>query len=181
MATLVVGGLLTLIAGIVLKVADMLVEGRGAWARRAITADVELYNSLPDGLRNGVGGVALEGRVEAALVAFSGQREADHDSSSLQEEIDDLLREMRFRREAVRVELVLQITPIVGGGIIATFFSKATQNEPDIIGLPLTILLTVISAAGAIGYMVVAHFVALEYVRRRWTRDGLEIPAKYLK
>lgn len=173
---LIIGGTVTLIGGILLKAADLLIEGRGSWARRAIAADVQLLTALPDAIRGGEGGKALTSRIEHALLQFAGDEETGD------ADLDELFAELDFRKEVTRLEVAalgcFAVVLLVAAVVLVFTWPEAsrggdTVNPWFLIGiLPGMPVLAFAIASGM-------QVVAVRVVRRRWRRRGWEIPAKY--
>lgn len=178
----VIAGVGGFIATVLLRVVDVLVEGRGAWARRSIRADIELLEALPKDLRDSDGAGALRLRIDQELAAFGALRAAPPSENG---GVDDADVAAWWRARFEREVKVVERRVLVGVGLALVVGGMAWTITDADVGTTITPLKVALSAVvGIAGGMLlstvivgVAHWSAVQVVERRWHRAGQPLPA----
>lgn len=177
----VIAGIAGFVATVLLKVVDLLVEGRGSWARRTIRADAELFDGLPEEVQKGVGGAALRRRIDDELVAFSGVT-GTHSAAS--DDSPEAEAERQFRKAVA--DLDLRVTAAMTAILIVSLGTWLLARLEDFSDehtayTPLQwVVLTVVGLG--MGFAVngmmwrASHGLARRIVKRRWHKAGRPLP-----
>ncbi|KAB2810737.1 hypothetical protein F9L07_01920 [Pimelobacter simplex] len=193
----VVTAVATFIATCLLKVLDVLVEGRGSWARRAIRADVDLLVALPESVRDGLAGQALTRRIETALARFGDVAEIAEGSTAeglpddgevpsrpeVRSAESEAVRRAAFRREVQTADIRLFACIAAGLGLAAVVAMVVVTNLADHRGGSPQVqnILAVAVLFGLSALMVpvswLTTWLAPKRVERRWRDDGEALPA----
>lgn len=160
------------VSAVLLRVIDLLIEGRGSWSRRSISADVALFNQLPPGMKKAEAGHALRRRIEDSLLTFG--------SSETDESEEHALRR-QYERDVDLVDVRLNVT-VLGSLVVVGLIVMLTAS-PDADQESSSSAIGWILAVGiAIGFAVVelktANLIAVAVVRSRWRRSGRRVPPK---
>jgi hypothetical protein len=183
----VIGGILTLIATVLLKVVDVLVEGRGSWARRSIRADIELLEALPAEVREGTGGQSLRRRIDNALVlfgAFAAAQDTAEEATppAADPRVAEASRRAQFAREVDLLEVRFAMWI---GGVVVVLMAVAVILSPN--ADPSEDSTPWAAAAGgsialgialAVVLLTTARLLAVRVVRRRWRKAGRTVPSR---
>lgn len=168
------------IAGIagaaLLKFLDLLIEGRGAWGRRTIRANVELWQSLPDEIQTGAGGTSLREHIDASLLDFSSRGEGDSTGGA---DFDEMARRREFRRDVWRVETIIQATLVLLAltYLAVSFAVSGVEKSTNLESGKQFVIVLLAGTAGAISVMAAARFAARAFVKRRWKKAGRRLPS----
>lgn len=164
------------VGAVLLKFLDVMFEGRGAWRRRTIRADIDLWTGLPGEIQGGVGGRALRERIDAELIAFSspGEHEPTGDA-----DLDDQLRHREFWREVD--DLTLRWMGFFTLGLaLAAAVVTILDGPPDFSEeMPSWVLFSAM-IAGYVTYSAVragVQRIAAKVVAKRWRTAGRILPA----
>ena len=163
----VVVGVGAFVSAVLLRIVDLVIEGRGSWVRRSIAADVALLNQLDESLRAGEAGKALERRVSEALVLFGA---ADVDADEEQKRVRQFDRDVDHLE--VRVHVVMLGLLVVAG--LAPLFTDG-RPAPSPSGQDWLVILGLATAL-AVLEMKSAKWIARSLVKRQWKRDGQRLP-----
>lgn len=171
MLLLVAGSAFGLVVAVVLKIVDLVAEGRGSWTRRAIAADVELLKALPPELRSSSAGTALQGRVERSLAVYSAEQPTNEDyrrpapmpssdrSSGLNQVISN-------RAQSIFLKILL-VQGLLAGTLSILIPDAATDRETNWI-----VVVGVLICLSAVEILVAYRFARWQ-VTRHWRQQGI--------
>lgn len=198
------GGVVASIFTVLLRVVDLIIEGRGSWARRSIRADLELLAALPDDVKAAAGGEALQRRIEQSLITYGISEPETSVSPTVpgtHQEVSERIQDLRersaaraaeneFRREASRLEALisLSVSLVLVAATSFGFWASARDGSSGLNKMDSTndwLVVFATAAALAIpmtfGLMAASRRIAIRVVRRRWTNASRTIPARYRK
>lgn len=154
------------VAAVLIKLFDLIIEGRGSWSRRSIAADVELLKALPDELRETDSARALRARIEQSLLTFGIKSEDADDPKAAERK--------QLAREGSKLEAGLMTVGLFLMSVALVISWPWAEDDTDV----RTEWLLSVAAVMVVGVLTLftAGPVSRLIVRLRWKMAGRQLP-----